>query len=75
MKITVLNDLAENEADAIITSETTTSEEIQKVVDAVKQEWWDSNESFDLIECIAINLPADCTMYTRWGKEFDTIYY
>ena len=75
MKITVLNDLAENEVDAIITSEETSSEEIQKIIDAVKQEYWDNGGESDLIADIQNALPADCIMYARWSKDFDTIYY
>ena len=61
--IMILKDLVSDDMDAIVTSETTTREEIQIIIDTVKSELEDEWQTEDIIE----RLPKDCKVYTTWG--------
>lgn len=71
MIITLLKDLSTGEVDAVIVSESTSSEQIQEVINNAKAEkeceWqWD-----DLVEC----LPDDCNIVSKWSRELYEIVY
>ena len=64
-----LKDMQEGSVDAIIIATESTAEEVQEIINNMKEKndyySWD-----DLVEC----LPADCEIYDRWGNNGE-IYY
>lgn len=73
MNIVLLKDLEENNVDAVIVAETSTTEEIKSSIKKMRIDFWAKDEDWewdDLLEC----LPKDCTVYDRWGK-LGEIYY
>lgn len=64
----LLKDLSNNDVDAVIIAETSTKEEIEEVIDKVKE--IDCYTWEDLIEA----LPNDCEVYDRWS-DLKSLYY
>ena len=71
MIITILNDLETGETDAVIVSETSSSEEIQTCINNAKAEKEDDWQFEDLVD----SLPEDCHIYTQWGKKLNIVTY
>lgn len=72
MIITILNDLETGETDAVIVSETSSSEEIQTCINNAKAEKEYEWQFDDLVN----SLPGDCVIYTKWaGLELNKITY
>ena len=68
LKVIFLKDFDENSTDGVIIAEETTAEEIQEVIEKVKEEielysWEDIEEA----------LPKDCKLY--WANEDQAVYY
>jgi hypothetical protein len=67
--IILLKSLSDNDVNAIIISETTSGDDIQKIIDEVKSE----NEEWQCDD-ILNRLPDDCEVYVTWGCT-ETVYW
>jgi len=67
--IILLKSLSNDDVNVIIISETTSGDDIQKIIDEVKaeNEEWQCDDVLD-------RLPDDCKAYTTWGCT-ETIYW
>ena len=67
--IILLKSLSDDDVNAIIISETTSGDDIQKIIDEVKAE----NEEWQCDD-ILNRLPCDCKVYVTWGCT-ETVYW
>jgi len=69
MNMILLKDLSSDRLDAVIMTQTTTADEIQKIIDEVKGNKidWEVDDVYDV-------LPGDCQIYTA-DFSSETIYW
>ena len=68
MNMILLKDLSSDRVDAVIMTQTTTADEIQRIIDEVKADKpeWEVDDVYDV-------LPGDCQIYTADFEE--TVYW
>lgn len=66
MNVIVLKDMSLDMVDAVIVSEQTTREDIQKIIDKTK-----SRNVYD----IERELPDDCKIVDRWNVKWNEVWY
>lgn len=66
----VLRDSVTLDLDAILITDTTEKEELQNIIDDVKE----NNEDWTF-EDIEKKLPMDVGIYTSWLNDFETLWY
>ena len=72
MIITLIRDDDDGTVDAVITSTTTTSEQIEDILDQVKVDVYEGKEDDDYLSLLKQRLPDDCEMMQRWEKDFSS---
>lgn len=73
--IFVLRDSSSNDVDAIILTHTTSKEDIEDIVEEVKDKWEEDDDADSLLELIEKALPDDCEVYAAWSMDFNTVWY
>lgn len=73
--IILLRDTSSSNVDGVIISHKTDKDEIQNIIDEVKEKWEEDEYPDDLFSAIEDALPDDCEMYAAWASEFNTVWY
>lgn len=71
----VLRDSTSSNVDAVILAHTTSKEDIQDIIDEVKDKWEEDDYPDDLYGLIEKALPDDCEVYAAWSMDFNTVWY
>lgn len=71
MIVTLLKDLETDKVDVVIISEKTTTEEIQSIINDVKEKYT-YTYTFDLIRK---KLPNDCKVFSSWEQNIGAVWY
>lgn len=73
--IHILRDSISLNVDAIIITETTEADELQNIIDEVKEKWNEDGCQDDLFDMVEDALPEDCEVHTAWASEFNALWY
>ena len=69
--IILLKDLEEDCLDAVITTVTSTEEDVKKAIEKARKE-----KSYDWqFDNLLKALPCDCKIHTKWSNRYGTVYY
>ena len=73
--IVLLRDTSSSNVDAVIMTKKTSSNEIQDIIDEVKEKWEADNYEEDLLNMIENALPNDCELNVAWSMDFNSVWY
>lgn len=71
----VLRDSSSSNVDAVILTHTTSKEDIEDIIEEVKDKWEEDDDADSLLELIEKELPDDCEVYAAWSMDFNTVWY
>lgn len=73
--VILLRDTTSSNVDAVIITRTTDKDEIQDIIDEVKEKWGEDDYPDDLFSLVVDALPDDCEVYAAWASDFNTVWY
>lgn len=73
--VILLRDTISSNVDAVIITHTTDKDEIQDIIDEVKEKWNEDGCPDDLLSLVEDALPEDCEVYAAWASDFNTVWY
>lgn len=73
--ILVLRDSSSNDVDAIILTHTTSKEDVEDIIEEVKDKVEEDDDADSLLDLVEKALPDDCEVYAAWSMDFNTVWY
>lgn len=75
MKIILLRDREDKTVDGVIIAEITTKEDIEAIINQIRDDVAEGREDNDYFALLTQRLPADCKIADKWSNKWEEVWY